>query len=740
MKIENAFLGALFAMMVLPPAATAQSSPEAGFTLEELVITARRREESLQEAPLSITGFDAGAVLNADIERVEDFLQLTSNVTIATSQGIGTSFISIRGQTQTRNAEAPVAVIVDGVLQVNSAQFRQELFDIESIQVAKGPQGAIYGRNATGGAIIIDTKKPSDQAEHWVNAGFGNGDERSVGASFSGPLADSLGGKITVNYIDRDGYLDNLTTGVEDDPFEDLAVRGRLVWEPSENFSADFIATVAEHDGRGIGFQSQVTTLAADGITGTGVFVFDPVTGALITDTGPLDADTVAPILSNNPDVGERDSVDLSLRLEWDTGIGTVTSTTAYNDLEEFSQADAFPYTAALSSPFGDNTQASFLDIEAISQELRITSSADQRFRWNAGIYWLSWDRFFQITNGLDLGLGIIGNEREPVPATSTINPSFSFFGDDNDNTARAIFGQVNYDVAEQLELSLALRFDDEERNQSVSPFNTGGVPGAENSASFNALQPKFTVRYTPSDITTLYATWGRGFRSGQFNANGVAAVAAGAGINGVEDIVREEIAESFEIGYKGLLANDRLRVNAALYDTDITDGTYFVFIFEVGAQVLVNIDDVSVFGGELDLTYAITDDLGIYAAYGFSDSEIEAYAIDPTQVGNEAPYVPGSTFNTGIQYTPSIGRGVDLLLRADFERRGSQFWDPENSTDRSALDLLNLRVGFQSEDWSLSFNVENATDEQFNSEFVTGGFSAAAPGRVWDVDLRYNF
>lgn len=708
--------------------------------LEEIVVTARRRAENIQDAPVAISAYSARMIEEAGINRMEDFIQLTPNVSLATSQGIGTSFLTIRGLTQVRNGESPAATIIDGVLQFNSRQFRQELFDVESIQVAKGPQGAIYGRNAAGGAVIITTKTPSNEKDGYIRGGFGEGDEYSVEASLSGPIMeDQLYGRISAKYIDRDGYLDNISRNTEDDPFEDLTIRGRLIWEATDDLTADLRVNVSRHDGRGVGFQFQGVDIGPDGITATGFG----------TDTGPVDADNVVTIRSNNLDVGDRDSEDIALKLDWETELGAITSTTAYNRLEEFIQADQFPYTNArnLCTNLGldftcDGGQTQYVDVEGWSQEFRLTSSADQRFRWNVGAYYLTWDRFISSTTSTDTGAGIIRVER--TPATGPANPTNSFFADDNDNTAWAIFGQMNYDLTEQLELSFALRFDEEEREQNVSPLQFGGgVPGAVNKETFDAWQPKATVRYTPMDNVALYATWGVGFRSGQFNQNGVGAVAAGEGILGVNDVAEQEDSESFEFGLKSDWLDNRLRVNASIFSTDVEGQHYFVFIGGVGAQVLVNIDEVSLLGAEIDAIFRVTNGLDIYAAYGITSSEIDAYALNPAAVGNWAPYVPQSTFNIGGQYVfPLPFADTSFLARIDLERRGKQFWDPENSTSRSALELLNVRLGIQDNNdrWSVTASIENATDEIYNSEWVLGGFAAVAPGRVWGVDFRYNF
>ena len=705
-------------------------------TLEEVIVTARRREETIQEAPYAVTAFTAETILDAGIERVEDFIGLTSNVTIATSQGIGTSFLTIRGITQVRNGESPVATVVDGVQQFSGIQFRQELFDINSIEVVKGPQGAIYGRNATGGAIIINTIRPTDETRAYGTVGIGDGSEYSFEGSVGGALIqDQLYGQISAKYIDREGYLENITRNEKADRFEDLTLRGRLIWEPTDNLSVDMRAAMNQHKGRGIGFQYQAVDLADDNITAIGFG----------TDTGPIDANNVLPVRDNNLDLGERDMVDFALKIDWDTAYGTLTSISAYTDLEDWSDSDQFPYTNARSAPelFGfDGTQTGFFDLSAFTQEIRFTSPADQPVRWEVGAYYLDWDRFVSLSTGVDTGNGILRLEREPT--FDPRNPTNSFLADDNDNEAIAFFGQLNFDLTETWELSLAARYDKEDRVQNVSPLQfPAGEPGARNTAEFDKFQPKVTVRWEPNDTNNLYFTWGEGFRSGQFNQNGIAEVAESVGIVGVTDIADQEDTESFEIGYKGIFMDGRMRLAAAAFDTTVEGQHFFSFIGAISAQILTNIDEVSLQGGEFDIQYNPTDQLSLYGAFGYTDSEIKAYAVDPSAVGNKAPYIAEITLNLGAQYDIPWNVGnTYLFTRIDYELRGEQYWDVLNSTARDDLNFIHLRVGVNDNDgrWMLVGEVQNLTDEIYNSEWVAGGFSAAAPGRIWRASLRYNF
>jgi iron complex outermembrane receptor protein len=731
-------LGLLLSLVGLhSPTLQAQNSEaNENAVLEEVTVTARRREESLLDAPYAVTAFTAEAIEDAGIQRVEDVIGLTSNVTLATSQGIGTAFLSVRGITQVRNGESPVATVIDGVPQFSAIQFRQELFDLESIEIVKGPQGALYGRNATGGAIIINTRRPGNEPDAYVTAGIGDGDEYSVEGSVGGALIeDTLFGRISGKYIDRDGYLTNITRNEKADRFEDLTLRGRMIWEPSDALTLDFRAAMQRHKGRGIGFQYQAVDLADDNITAIGFG----------TDTGPIDANNVLPVRDNNVDFGERDMLDLALKLDWETDYGTLISTTSYTDLEEWSDSDQFPYTNARSSPalFGfDGTQTGFFDISAVSQELRFVSPSDQRVRWEVGASYLDWDRFVSLSTGVDTGAGIIRIEREP--STDPRNPTTSFLADDNSNKAKAIFGQLGIDITEQFELSFALRYDEEERTQFVSPLQfPAGEPGATNKATFDKTQPKVTLRYQPTDRSNWYLTWGEGFRSGQFNQNGIAEVAESVGLTGVSDVADQEETSSLEVGYKGSFVNDRLRLTSALFSTDVDGQHFFSFIGAISAQILTNIDKVDLKGGEIDLTYLVNENFQVYGSYGYTDSEIKSYAVDPNAVGNRAPYIAKHTLNLGGQYDiPWNVADTYLFTRVDYEMRGEQYWDVLNSTERDALHLVHLRLGVNDNQgkWSLTGQVNNLTDEIYNSEWVAGGFSAAAPGRIWNLKFRYNF
>ncbi|OAO03530.1 TonB-dependent receptor [Sphingomonadales bacterium EhC05] len=735
--------------MMIAPAIAQNSGAAAAEDADDdnvIIVTARGRDETLLDVPISETFFDEQAIKDANIQRVDDFIALTPGVTFSNSQDAGTNFISIRGLSQTRNGEPPVAVVVDDVLQVNSRSFDQPLFDLESVEVLRGPQGALYGRNATGGAIIINTKMPTNELEGYVNLHAGTGDEYGAEVSLAGPIAeDRVLFRISAKYVDRGGYLDNVFLGEKADYLEDIALRGHLRFLPSDAVTIDLRGSLVRTDAGSLNYSYQPAII--DRATGLPT-AFD----FTINDANLVERDFFA----NNLGLDDRDIDQLSLRVNFDLGFGDLKFISAYDKITQSTASDQFPYSAASqitpspAFPFFDGTQSQFFEVETFSQEVRLTSKSDTAFRWMLGGYYLDTSRFVSSSIMNDLEQGIVRIRREPV--LNPTNPLTSFIADDNDNEAWALFFNAAYDITDKLELSVAGRYDRDKRVQNVDP-NQGlydgagnvtaaiGQPGATNRATFDLFQPKVTLRYQPSNATTFYASWGKGFRSGQFNQNGVGVIAAGAGVAGVSDVLDQEETETIEAGFRADLGG-RSTISGAIYKTDLSNAPYFVFIGAVSAQVLVPIEEIDIFGVEFEGSAEITDGLTAFFGVSFTDSDIKQYNVNPALVGNEAPYIASNTINAGLQYRSDISNSLGFFIRGDFENRGRQFWDPENSTARSAIQLVNARVGIEDLDgrWSFTISGTNIFDEVYNSELVTGGFAHAGQPDAFRADLRFNF
>ena len=700
---------------------------------------ARGREESLQGVPISETYFSAREIEDARIETVLDFIELAPNVTSNQFQNAGQSSTVIRGMTQVRNNEAPMAVVVDGVLMISPNQFTQDLFSVESIEVVRGPQGALFGRNATGGAMIITTRSPSTVPEGYVRLGIGEGNEFLTEAGVSGPLSDVLSYRVAAKVSKRDGYYRNVTLDTEADPAESRQVRAQLRWIPNDLSLLDVKLSVNESSGGTLNFWLQPTLVNSDGTLDLENLFAGTELGADLVQTE---------FYANNRGINEREILEVSANYELLGDWGRFQSITSITSLEEFFGGDQVPYTRSTTASLGfaglDGTQSQFVDWQAWSQEFRLSSPTDRRLRVMGGVYYLDLKRFVGSATGADTGQGIRRVERAPL--TDQANPTLTFFADDNENSAWAAFANLTYDISDRLEAYVGLRYDSDERNQFVSPLQTGfppgvGKPGAENTRTFSKLQPKLSLRYAANDRFSVYGSWGRGFRSGQFNQNGVGAFVEGAG-----DFADQEVSESTELGFKSQSSDGRFRLNGAVFQTDVEGQHYFLFVGDVGAQITINIDQVDLRGGEFEFAARVTEGFDIYAALGIIDSEIEEYVFNPAAVGNKAPFISDYTFNIGAQVRRPLSPAMDFSGRIDFSRLGDRAWDPENTATSSEIDLLSTRLAFEFANgkWVAAISGRNLLDTEYNSDVVGDGgffiFTHPAPPRTWALDLIRRF
>ncbi|WP_235912854.1 TonB-dependent receptor [Croceibacterium salegens] len=700
----------------------------------QIIVYGLRREDTLQDTPAAITAFDAEAIENAGIDKPADFINLTSNVNLVETQNVGNAFIVIRGITQARNSEPSVAVVIDGVQQVNAAAFNQDLFDIAQIEVLKGPQGALYGRNAIGGAIIITTKQPSDQLEGSITAGIDNGFGYYTRAGISGPLSDGIKFRIAGLYKDTDGYIPNPYLGREADPYKDYALRGSLLFDAGGGFSADLRASLDR----------------------------TRTTGFWYNIVGDVN-DTSLPVRVNNEGIDNRDMNNVSAKLTYESDDFTITSVTSYDTVKEIITGDAFDFLptneafcALPSDPcFSGSTdlnQSQYLNVKAFSQELRVESPADEDLFWMVGGYLISTDRFISTGNMLDLDKGVFPVYR--TPSTNADNPQYSFLSDSQDNFAWAAFANLGYKISDMVRVDASVRYDhDRRRNTTETPnawlgyinyiaFLFGAPQSAQGDVrtrNFSDWQPKFTVTVTPNSDLTFYGGYSRGFRSGGFNQTGVGVVAAANGVVGVNDVFEAETADTWELGFKSQLADGLFTVNGSIYTTESKNSYFFVYLYANSTQNLGNVPKVRLKGLELEALVTPTDDLQFNVAWGLTGSEIKEFP-DPAAIGNEAPVVSRSTLNFGAQFTPYIGGEVSALLRADYRRIGRTWWDVYNSTVRRPVELVDVRAGVKGDHWSLTGFASNLFNEKYNAEFSPGGFVFKARPRIFGVEAGYNF
>ena len=536
----------------------------------------------------------------------------------------------------------------------------------------------------------------------------------------------------------------------------------------------------------------------------------------------------------NVPPVNEQETADFSLKYTEDLSNGReLTAILAYNHLEEFLLSDgtsgafggyfgvpacaasntasnlalinslppgfsfAAPGTApsAANSVLGpylphtcDGYQFQSRDQDDISIEVKLTSEQDQSTRWLVGAYYAEIERDVAVSYGADLGKGF--EYKSYVPASGK-NPTDLMFDDSFNTDVFSLFGQVSFDLSDVTELSIEGRYDKEKRsvNNNVpgvasALYYGGGAPInpamasvgdtiPSRSKSFDQFQPKISLT-TQGENTTVYASYGVGFRSGGFNSSGSAAlinsqlnIPVGAGL-GVSDTFDKEVSKSFELGFKGRYLDGRLEVNGALFETDVDDNQFFEFFAGPWGllRVVTSIDQLDISGSELDFKYALTDTLRLDGGIGFTDGEIKKNDHRPGTVGNNAPLAPEHTLNLGLQYESSFSANYDLVLRADYMQVGETWFHTVQDNQQPAVwgallgfpvdsdmsksvrdeySLIDLRASLIGEKLTLTVWGRNIADEEYLAEVIPapefgGSFIHEAPYATYGIDLKYNF
>jgi len=775
------------------------AAPAAQQALEEVVVTARQRTESLQDVPVSITAFTAKDIARTGIERAEDFVFQTPGVMMIDAVEVGDTQVSIRGINGMRDAETNFALIIDGVLYTNPSAFNREYADLRQIEILKGPQGALYGRNAAAGAVIITTNPPTNEFSAKVKASAANHDSYFVSGHVSGPIAgDALFGRFHVDYRTSDGFYKNVFLNKNNvDDFESYNVNGRLQWEPTDvliSYNANFAFEDVNahqfifHPNQDPSNKQETTEFtlkldyALDWATATAWFLYSDIEQSFLADGT---------------------SGGFGLFFKESTCRATTASVfaTGFTKYESVFFLGPTPETS-LYPPYSPTTCDGFQyqerNQEDISFEIRLASPSENRMRWLGGFYYLTLDREVGVATQIDLGRG---STKQLFSPQNSISPTEQLVHDEFDTTVYAVFGQLAYDVTPDIEAALALRYDREEREVSNlvppdartrfidfdgnpltfggAPLNSALDPSINPSGSipdrtnvFEQLQPKLSLSWDYRDALTLFASWGVGFRSGGFNNLGSAAT-ADTFINSVivplggqpvviGDSFDKEVSHSVEVGFKSRLAGDRVRLEGAIYHTKVDDMQFFEFL--VGSfgllRVVSNIDEVSITGGEFAGSALITDSLSVNAGISVLNGVIDENRSRPITKGNDVPYAPDWTFNLGGTYVAPVRNGVDFVGHINWSVVGPTWFHTVQDdsvpnlfgfpldfapSQRDTFDLWNVRAGFEAPSWTATLFVRNLLDEKYIEEVIAapefgGSFLHPGAGRSWGLEVSWSF
>jgi iron complex outermembrane receptor protein len=713
------------------PAATPPATPTPSETLAatddsrfgDIVVTARRREESVMKVPDSISTFDSRQLESRRLNKIADVLTLTPNVKIVQEQDSATNEIFIRGIGSNRNQASAVAFVVDGVVLPDPDAFTTDLSDAERIEVLKGPQGALYGKGALAGAINITTREPTTDLAGDLRVSYGTGNNFTGFAAVSGPIAgDVLTARVSLKYQNFDGTLINRFTGKGMDHDRYVKPTLRLLFKPSSSLTFDLSGSYY-HQNAG-NYPYALANLVGPGGTG-----------------GQVTTTAVTTPIYNNDDSGSRRSIyELSLRASYAVNFGTFTSITAFDkiDFSMFQDLDFSQFELA-TVPVQVRTTRGY------SQELRFTSPDNKPLRYILGVYYQNTNRFLNTFASIDtclLGIGGNCSVYPPTPAGTMIPLHLA----ENTNIDRqyAAFAQMNWDLSSKLELTAAIRYDRDARSQSDVLLSR------IDKKSFGDWQPKLSLAYKPSPGALIYATYAHGYKTGLFNTFNT--------VGGNKPlIVQPEKTDSFEVGTKQTLFDRHLLFSAAAFYTDYNNAQEYALDIQSGGQATVNVRKARIYGIEADLQARPVAGLNLNAAFGYTNSRIRDFNGTSAYVGQSLPLSPRYTLNLGAQYTYKLASDSNLSARVDFARYGrTDYQDFQNPNTNQVLiqapyNMVDAQVSLTKGNFTLTVYGRNVFNERYAvaaysryiSALIFGNLGdpvAPAPGATFGAELRAHF
>ena len=669
----NKLLGFLSfsSVLLLAPTQTmfAQEVAEAR-AIEEITVTARGREENLQSVPESISAFSAEDIERAGIKNFRDLADLTPNLSQLDNFRPGLSRIQIRGLITPQVGDPPLAFVVDGITASDLEFINQELFDIERIEVLRGAQGALYGRGAIGGAVNITTKKPTNEFEGKVSASLASGSDVRLSALASGAITeDKTFFRVGAYTRSFDGQINNTFLNEKVDFLEETSVFGMLGFELSDRTSLALKGRISNTES-GLGYYENVSANTLE--------------------------DFSIQTSHNVPGKDERDLTEFNAILSHDFSASTLELVAGYSESDQsaFSDADYSAVPSDFIFHFA-GAQENILKVESTTFEARLKSSGENRLRWALGAFLQDRTRDSVFNNYDD----VVGDQVMRRGDFSAADIVFSIL-DDNSSDAWALSTQLNYDITDQLEITGALRHDEDTRES----FDSRDKAGTFAEETFSETQPKVSLAYQMSPETLLYAGYSRGFRSGGFNEPSPL----------TNRSFEEEISDSLELGFKTTLFNGRGTLNGALFNIDQENAQITRFNIDSFTLENISVDDVSSKGFEVELAVQATDQLSLMLNGGKIDSEINAFGERPDLIGGSLPYVAEYNLNAAAEYEFPLSGALDMVMRADIQHTGPRIFSfdvPEIESTKKTF--VNLRVGIEAERWSVTAFADNLTDER---------------------------
>jgi len=769
-----AFAFGLYLCAALPNIVSAEGE------LEEVVVTAQKREQNLQDVPVAVSAFSGEVLRDSGVRDMFELTNIAPSLTVTAAQTSTTTAFGIRGiftSSQNFGLESSVGLYVDGVYRARQGSMTNNLVDIASIEVLRGPQGTLFGRNTPAGAVLVNSEGPDFEGTGFLEAGAGDYDllDFSGAKSFT-VIDDVLAVRFTGFNTDRDGFIDVVGKEIQKkDAFNDRnrwGGRFQVLYTPNDDLRLRFIGDHSEVDEICCGLGNWKNNFYAQNPPppqkpGTDLTVRDTLGGTVISDNDFYDHKVSASFEpeSQNTDEG------LSLQADWQTDYFLVTSISAYRKHDSYDNTDPDAYDVDALIRTNDLKQDQY------SQELRISDDND-KLSYVAGLYYY----YQELDTKSDT---ILGPDASPVINANfgvSLPPSFFPAGSsalnvaDQTHYSYAAFGQADYHVTEQFIVTAGLRWTTENKDMT-NIFTENPTPAPPGFDLFGPFAPRedvdekfdeskvtgtFKLSWFMNDLTMFYASYGTGYKSGGINTDRVLA--------SVDTVFEPETSEAYELGIKSDYPDQALRVNLALHKTDTAD--LQTISFQGTGFTLDNAGTAETYGGEMDLLWLPTDDTTITLGYAYNHAEYADFQDGPCWTGTPwqtSQSDPGANGDgtcdrsggmvSGNPETVSslsanqrfqLSEGYGAFIHGEFIYTDERMTDVNNDPEKldGSYNVVNLRSGivFERYNATLTFWGRNVFDAESTTLI---GDAVAQDGRfiayykepaTWGVSVRKTF
>lgn len=690
---------------------------EATVKLEAVVVTAQKTEEEVQRVPISVTAIPAKKVLEYRIWNSKDITAISPNLYSA-NPGDGRNITSIRGITST-SYDPSVTTYIDGVNQFSLDTYIAQLSDIERIEVLRGPQGTLYGRNAMGGVINIITKQPTNYTSGFGEINIGSYGQQRYSLGFRTPLiADKLFLGVSGMYGRTNGFYTNVFYDDHFDKKQTLMGNYFLKYLASPAWA--FTLNVKHNQDRNNG-------------------------------TYPLESSVAAAFA--NPFEVNQNAVSLMLDNKFNSSLSANYVGSNFNFTSQTTfQSNYRQYQGPIDGDFSPIDGVTIVNdygkdwnvVEVVTQEFKFTSPANAAspIKWTAGTY-----LFYQynpVKQGTHFGTDAAFIDPGAVPNTTVLTTTTG------ENKGIALYGQLTYQLNERLSVIGGLRYDYESKEQdALSEFYFDGNPDpvfeiqsdTSATASFNAFSPKLGLAYEMNEQSNLYLTYARGFRAG-----GLTTISPDPSQPPLF-MYEPEYSDNLEVGMKNMLLENRLKVNVSVFYIKSTDVQVPTLLLPEAFTITFNGGELESMGTELELSAAITNKFQLDYSFGythatFTDLVVPDNGSEIDLSGNRQLFTPEATSMLAAQYSFDLvpASKLKFVARAEWQYLGRQYFNLENTLEQSPYSLLNTRFGVQGKSFELMFWGRNLADQKYISYAYNFGATRLGDPMNWGVTFRKRF